>query len=114
MKAAGINLCRRLSPCESKTHFRIANECTVHQAEHLSCAASQNYPGPAQRSTGFLKPSSDDEDSTPAWKKRSGPVKEVDSVKKQQEKEKSPEKTRSANQGGDKVTAAVERYCNLT
>lgn len=86
----------------------------VHQAEHLSCAAPENYPGPAQRSTGFLKPSSDDEDSTPAWKKRSRPVKEVDSVKKQQENEMSPEKTRTANQGEDKVTATLERYCNLT
>lgn len=80
----------------------------------LSCAAPENYPRPAQLSTGFLKPSPDDEDSAPAWKKKSTPVKEVDSVKKQQEIEMSPEKTETANQGGDKVDATLERYCNLT
>ncbi|TNN01926.1 hypothetical protein fugu_011308 [Takifugu bimaculatus] len=53
--------------------------------------APKCYFPPAQLSRGFLKPNSDDEDSAPAWKKSSRPVQEVNSVKKQQEKEMGPE-----------------------
>lgn len=115
---AVINLCGCGSPCEAEIHFRIPNVRFIMQnmAEgltFLSCAAPENYPRPAQLSTGFLKPSSDDEVSAPAWKKGSRPVKEVDSVKKQQENKQSPEKTETANQGGDKAAATLERYYNL-
>lgn len=116
---AVINLCKCLSSCGSKIYFRIPNIQFIMQnmAEgltFLSCAAPENYPRPAQLSTGFLKPSSDDEDSTPAQKKRSRPVKKVDSVKKRQENEMSPEKNETANQDGDKAATTLERCCNLT
>ncbi|CAF90454.1 unnamed protein product, partial [Tetraodon nigroviridis] len=75
----------------------------------LSCAAPENDPRPAKLSTRFLKPGSDDEDSAPTWKQRSRPVKEVNSVKKQQENERSPEKIETANQGGDKAATTLER-----
>uniref|UniRef100_H3CBZ8 CWF19-like protein 2 n=1 Tax=Tetraodon nigroviridis TaxID=99883 RepID=H3CBZ8_TETNG len=95
-------------------------KCRVYHAGHggglntLSCAAPENDPRPAKLSTRFLKPGSDDEDSAPTWKQRSRPVKEVNSVKKQQENERSPEKIETANQGGDKAATTLERYCHLT
>lgn len=74
----------------------------------LSCAAPKCYFPPAQLSRGFLKPNSDDEDSAPAWKKSSRPVQEVNSVKKQQEKEMGPENN------SDTGAVSLERCCKLT
>lgn len=98
--------------CELKTHSMTNVHFIVkNMAEglaFLSCAAPKCYSPPAQLSRGFLKPSSDDEDSVPSWKKSSRPVQEVNSVKKQQEKEMGLEK--------NSYTGAVslERFCNLT
>lgn len=99
-------------------HFRIPNVQFIVQnmaegSAFLSCAAPENYPRPAQLSTGFLKPGSDDEDSVPVCTKRSRPVKEVDSVKKQQENEMSPKKKETSNKSVDNATATLERYCSL-
>lgn len=55
-----------------------------------------------------MKPSSDDEDSASAWRKSSRPVQEVSSVKKEQEKQTSPEKT------GDTAVVTLERCCILS
>ncbi|TMS07190.1 CWF19-like protein 2 [Larimichthys crocea] len=67
-------------------------------------ASKQRLP-PARPSTGFLKPSSDDEDSghshssVLAWKKSSNPAREAEGMEKpQQEKERDPEKTVTAAQ----------------
>ncbi|GLD74070.1 CWF19-like protein 2 [Lates japonicus] len=74
---------------------------------------------PERPSTGFLKPSSDDEDSgpcntnAPAWKKSSSPARESDSSEKaQQEKERDPGKTVTAAQDGpcgDKAAVTASR-----
>lgn len=100
-------------PCELKTHS-MTN--TIHfivknMAEgltFLSCAAPKCSCPPAHLSRGFVKPNFDDEDSAPTWKKSSRPVQEVNSVKKQQEKEIGPEKN------SDTGTVSLERCCNLT
>lgn len=99
-------------PCELKmhsmtnVHFIVKN--MAEGLTFLSCAAPKCYSPPAQLSKGFLKPNSDDEDSAPAWKKSSRPVQEVNSVKKQQEEEMSPEKN------SDTAAVTLERCCNLT
>lgn len=67
----------------------------------FALAALERPPPRARPSTGFLKPSSDDEDSgprntgVPAWKKKSSnPPQESDVVEKpQQEKERDAVKT---------------------
>ncbi|KAK9520762.1 hypothetical protein VZT92_020628 [Zoarces viviparus] len=75
---------------------------------------------PARPSSGFLKPSSDDEDSgprnsnnMPAWKKSSNPARESASFEKpQQEKERDPGKTVTAPQDGphgDKAAVMTSR-----
>lgn len=81
--------------------------------EFLSCAPERRPP-PAQLSTGFLKPGSDDEgsgphrSSVPASKKSSNP----DSLEKpQQEKEKNPGKTvTTAPQDDDKAAVTTSRF----
>lgn len=55
-----------------------------------------------------MRPSSDDEDSASAWRKSSRPVQEVKSVRKEQEKQTSPEKT------GDAAVVTLERCCILS
>lgn len=114
-----INLCRHLIPLELKIYFTVTNVQFIMQnmvkgLTFLSCLSPETYPPPAQRSTGFLKPSSDDEDSASAWKKSNRPVQEVVSAKQQQENEMSPRKTETANQAVDKAVTTLERYCNLT
>lgn len=103
-----MNLCRYLVNLKMHSirnvHFIVKN--MAEGLTFLSCAAPKYYSSPAQLSRGFLKPSSDDEDSAPAWKKSSRPGQEVNSVKKQQEKEIGPEK--------NSYTGALERFCNLT
>ncbi|KAM6931745.1 CWF19-like protein 2 [Lycodopsis pacificus] len=75
---------------------------------------------PARPSSGFLKPSSDDEDSgprnsnnMPAWKKSSNPARESASFEKpQQEKERDPGKSVTAPQDGphgDKAAVTTSR-----
>lgn len=86
----------------------------------LSCAAPERRPPPARPSTGFLKPSSDDEDSgprntsIPAWKKSSNPARESDGLEKpQQEKERGPGKIVTAPQDGlcvDKAAVTTSRF----
>lgn len=97
-------------PCELKMHSMTNVHFIVNKMAEglmfLSCAAPKCPP--AQLSRGFLKPNSDDENSAPAWKKSSRPVQEVNSVKKQQEKEMGPEKN------SDTGTASLERCCSLT
>lgn len=85
-----------------------------------SCAAPERRPPPARLSAGFLKPSSDDEDSgpcntsVPAWLKSSNPVRESDVVEKpQQEKERDAAKTVPAAPEGlhcDKAAATASRF----
>lgn len=84
------------------------------------CTAPERRRPPARPSTGFLKPSSDDEDSgpgnasMPAWKKSSNPAREsASSEKPQQEKEKDPGKSVTATQDGphgDKAAATTSRF----
>lgn len=97
--------------CELKTHsLTYVHFIVKNMAEglaFLSCAAPKCHSPPVQLSRGFLKPSSDDEDSAPAWKKSSRPVQEVNSVKKQQEKEMGPEEKSSTG------AVSLERFCNL-
>ncbi|XP_071352883.1 CWF19-like protein 2 [Trachinotus anak] len=88
-------------------------------SEDDSGEASERPPRPARPSTGFLKPSSDDEDSgphntgVPAWKKSSNPAQESDGLEKpQQEKERDPGKTVTAVQDGprgDKAAVTTSR-----
>ncbi|XP_018543423.1 CWF19-like protein 2 [Lates calcarifer] len=86
-----------------------------NSGEALECPP----PAPARPFTGFLKPSSDNEDSgpcntsAPAWKKSSNPARESDSSEKaQQEKERDPGKTVTAAQDGpcgDKAAVMASR-----
>ncbi|XP_040903043.1 CWF19-like protein 2 isoform X2 [Toxotes jaculatrix] len=79
----------------------------------------ERRPPPARPSTGFLKPSSDDENSgphntsVPAWKKSSSAGQESGSLEKpQQEKERDPGKAVTAAQDGlrsDKTAVTTSR-----
>ncbi|XP_068612778.1 CWF19-like protein 2 [Brachionichthys hirsutus] len=75
-------------------------------------------PAPSKLSTGFLRPGSDDEDSSltrssiPAWKKSSSPACESTSEKARPEKERDLGKTVTAPQGGlrdDEAAVATSR-----
>lgn len=89
-------------------------------AFYCPCAASKQRLPPARPSTGFLKPSSDDEDSghshssVLAWKKSSNPAREAEGMEKpQQEKERDPEKTVTAPQDSlrdDKAAVTSSRF----
>lgn len=125
MKVSGIlilvfvkdqHVCKIIQQMSSDQIYR--HTCQVlwepqHALEFLSSAPERRSP-PAQLSTGFLKPGSDDEDSgphrssMPAWKKSSNP----DSLEEpQQEKERNPGKTvTTAPQDADKDAMTRSRF----
>ncbi|XP_068441561.1 CWF19-like protein 2 isoform X2 [Clinocottus analis] len=88
-------------------------------SEDYDEAPQRHRRPPARPSTGFLKPSSDDEDSgpsnsnMPAWKKSSNPARESASFEKpQQEKASDPGKAATAPQDvlhGDKTAVMTSR-----
>ena len=89
-----------------------------HALQFLTYAPPERRPPPARPSKGFLKPSSDDEDSgpsntsMPSWKKSSNPARESASFEKPQQ-EKDPGKTVTAIQDvlrGDKAAATTSRF----
>nr|XP_019944229.1 PREDICTED: CWF19-like protein 2 [Paralichthys olivaceus] len=101
-----------LSQSSLKGHF-------LKPSEDDDSVEAPERPPSARPTTGFLKPSSDDEDSgplnagVPHWKKNSKPAPESDSSEKpQQEKEKICEKTVAAPQAGacgDKAAVTTSR-----
>lgn len=98
-------------------------QCSVQNArmwecEHVEFFSPERRPPPARPSTGFLKPSSDDEDSgpqcssIPAWKKSSSPTR-GGLEKPQQEKKRSPGNAVSAPQHGDKAAVTASRFLSF-
>lgn len=101
------NLKKSLVPVTKKwknePRFKISFKLTCQ----VSCAVPDRRRPPARPSSGFLKPSSDDEDSGPrnasmqTSKKSSHPARESASFEKpQQERERDPGKTVTAPQDG--------------
>lgn len=90
------------------------------EPEHVELffPSPEHRPPPARPSTGFLKPSSDDEDSgpqrssIPAWKKSSSPTRRG-LEKPQQEEERSSGKAVSAPQHGDKAAVTTSRFLSF-
>jgi len=83
------------------------------------CAATPRPP--VRPSAGFIKPSSDDEDSGPkgsgvlAWKKSSASAHEPDSFEEpQQENKKEAEKTRTAPQASVSTRSETLHFVVLT
>lgn len=82
------------------------------------CAAPERRPPPAQSSTGFMKPSSDDEDSgSPSvrvWKKNSSPGPGSLCLEKHQEKERNPVTVTAPESAShrDKAAPAPSRFLN--
>lgn len=100
---------------ETKHIAEKSNIQRMWEPEHVEflSPSPERRPPPARPTTGFLKPSSDDEDSgprcsgVPTWKKSSSPTR-GGLEKPQQEKERS-----SGPQHGDKAAVTTSRFLSL-